>query len=261
MKRPIDALPGWWRDERAAVGSTNDEAMDWFRNGDSGQLWVTGTEQKTGKGRRNRAWHSPPGNLYASLLLVDPAPMQSMSMMPLLAVLALNDAVASLAPLLQDRLLIKWPNDLLLDGGKLAGILLEGSNRTSGEQGVVVGFGVNCEHAPQEALYPTATLAGSGAAIASEALFTALATAVAKRLVQWQQGQAPAAIRRDWLSRATGLNRTITVRFADHEKTGIFRDIASDGQLVLERPDGSTELVSAADVFLHSPNNEVPVTI
>src|SRR6476646_7487966 len=107
------------------LGSTNAEALSLARQGESGPLWVVADRQTAGRGRRGRAWISEPGNLYASLLLTDPAPAERWPQLSFVAALAVYDAVIAVASAFAPRLAIKWPNDLLLDGAKFAGVLIE----------------------------------------------------------------------------------------------------------------------------------------
>ena len=118
----IDGLAGWRHLKLDDVGSTNAEAMQLAGEGDNGRIWVTAKSQSAGRARRGRSWDSEPGNLYASLLLVEPAPVEQMATLPLVVSLALHTAVVEACPELSERLKIKWPNDLLLDGKKLSGI-------------------------------------------------------------------------------------------------------------------------------------------
>src|SRR5215813_6996059 len=111
-----------------SVGSTNVEALTRARAGERGPLWITARTQSAGRGRRGSAWVSPPGNLYATLLLTDPAPTEAAPQLSFVAALALFDAVAECAPQLGPALKVKWPNDLLLGQAKVAGILIESEN-------------------------------------------------------------------------------------------------------------------------------------
>src|SRR6266699_1187512 len=140
------------------LGSTNAEALNLARQGERGPLWVTADRQSAGRGRRRRAWISPPGNLYASLLLTRPAAAQHWPQLSFVAALAIHDAVVEVAADLKPRLAIKWPNDLLLAGAKFAGILIEGEGDVNA---VAVGIGVNCADAsrngmPARAFRPSA---------------------------------------------------------------------------------------------------------
>src|SRR5437016_6850797 len=110
------------------LGSTNVEALHLARQGEHGPLWITADRQTAGRGRRGRAWVSPPGNLYASLLLREPAQPRRAAEICFIAALALSDAIFEIAPRAAAALALKWPNDVLVDGAKTAGILVEGSH-------------------------------------------------------------------------------------------------------------------------------------
>src|SRR5215813_8228038 len=128
------------------IASTNSEALAYARAGEQGPLWITARAQTAGRGRRGRTWVSEPGNLYGTLLLTDPAPPERAAQLSFVAALATHDAVSACAPALGGRLTFKWPNDVLLDGAKLAGILIEAEGTRP--LLVAVGIGVNCRHHP-----------------------------------------------------------------------------------------------------------------
>lgn len=228
------------------LDSTNAEALVRARRGERGPLWITAQRQGAGRGRRGRAWVSEPGNLYASLLLTDPAPPEHWAELSFVAALAVHDAVAGVAPGLKPRLGIKWPNDLLLSEAKFAGILIEGE---SGKNVAVVGVGVNCASHPADTEYPATDLTAGGAAVAVEVLFAALSNAMLGRLAQWNGGEGFSTIRTDWLARAAGLGRALRVRLADRELEGTFEALDARGGLVLRRSDGSVTTVTAGDVM------------
>src|SRR5690242_10790158 len=139
--------------------STNSEALALAGKGEGGPLWITAGRQSAGRGRRGRPWVSEPGNLYATLLLTDPAPPEHWPELSFVAALAIHDAVAEVAPAIRPQLAIKWPNDLLLDSRKFAGILAEGEGGERGDGGAVaVGIGVNCSSHPANTDYPATDL-------------------------------------------------------------------------------------------------------
>src|ERR1700730_8885605 len=137
------------------IGSTNAEALARAQAGERGSLFIVPGRQSAGRGRRGRTWVSEPGNLYATLLVVDPAPVAASPQICFVAALALYDAVldacAGLAPA---RLKLKWPNDLLLDQAKVSGILVEGMTLVGGELAIAIGIGVNCAHHPVDTPFP-----------------------------------------------------------------------------------------------------------
>ncbi|WP_209001803.1 biotin--[acetyl-CoA-carboxylase] ligase [Stappia albiluteola] len=244
----MPSAPGFRYQAFPSVGSTNAVAMDAARSGDAGKLWVISQEQTAGRARRGRGWSSARGNLYASLLLMEPMPEERLGNLPMVAAIALADAVEAACGVL-GLVKLKWPNDLLVDGRKISGILLE-ALPLSGEQGAIVcGFGVNCAHHPDLGLYPAGDLAMFGYRIAPEHLFAHLAKSVAGRLDQWRENDGFAGIRKDWLARASGIGERITVRYPDREIAGVFLGIEQDGRLRLRLDNGLVEHVSAGDVF------------
>ncbi len=228
------------------VDSTNAEALRQARAGVRGPLWIAAAVQTAGRGRRGRAWVSPPGNLHASLLLVDPAPAAVAPQLAFVAGLAVHDACAAVAPGVAPALALKWPNDLLCGGRKLAGILIEGE----GEPVVAaMGIGVNCRHHPAAVETPATDLAEQGATVAATALLQALAAAMAARIRQWDRGEGFGAIRAGWLARAAGLGHMMRARLPDRETRGVFEAIDAAGRLLLRRADGGLEIVTAGEVF------------
>ncbi len=228
------------------LGSTNAEALALVRAGERGPLWITAKVQTAGRGRRGRAWVSPAGNLYATLLLTEPSPPAEAPQLSFVAALALHDAVSEVVPQLAPLLQVKWPNDLLLGGAKLAGILVEGDNEPLFT--VAIGIGVNCAGHPPETNYPATDLAAAGAEVSPERLFAALAHAMARRLAQWRAGIGFASIRADWLKRAAGLGQEIRVRLPQSELTGRFEGLDEAGRLLLAGPAGLTP-IAAGEVF------------
>jgi BirA family biotin operon repressor/biotin-[acetyl-CoA-carboxylase] ligase len=233
------------------LGSTNAEALRLARQGERGPLWVTAVRQTAGRGRRGRAWISAPGNLYASLLLTAPAPAQLWPQLSFVAALATYDAIIEAEARLAPRLAIKWPNDLLLAGAKLAGILIEGQAADGGAaDAVAVGIGVNCISHPADTAYPATDLAAVGARIPPQVLFDALTASMLGRLAQWHRGEGFAAVRADWLARAAGLGEDVRVRLVDREIVGRFAALDDAGGLVLRRRDGEAVTIAAGDVFV-----------
>jgi BirA family biotin operon repressor/biotin-[acetyl-CoA-carboxylase] ligase len=146
--------------ELGDVASTNLECMERARSGDEGRLWITAVRQTGGRARRGRSWVSEPGNLYSSLLLIDPAPWAALASLPLAVTVAVEAAVSSALPAeAAQTLRIKWPNDLLIGGRKTSGILIEAEQLPDGRRAVVIGCGINVAHRPEAGLYPTTCLA------------------------------------------------------------------------------------------------------
>ncbi len=253
------------------IGSTNAEAGTRARGGERGPLWITAEAQTAGRGRLGRSWNSPPGNLYASLLLSDPSPFEHAPELAFVAALALRDAIVAEAPALGPQLSFKWPNDLLLAGAKCAGILIEGEIGAGNTLTVVIGIGVNCAHHPpvasepppdtkpapahatpfgeQAVLFPATDLRAHGADVTPQRLFMRLSAAMCGRITQWGRGEGFTAILGGWLSAAQGLGEPIRVRNGNGEKIGRFVGLDRSGRLVLELSGGTLEKISAGDVF------------
>uniref|UniRef100_UPI002741E0B9 biotin--[acetyl-CoA-carboxylase] ligase n=1 Tax=Pararhizobium sp. IMCC3301 TaxID=3067904 RepID=UPI002741E0B9 len=242
----------------ASVGSTNDLALDAFREGRREALWVTADEQLLGKGRRGRDWVSPPGNFYGSLLLVDPASSETLPQMAFVISLALHKALSrALPPTVQTRLTVKWPNDLLYDRKKVAGILME-ATQLQDRTGIVIGCGVNCVTSPDSMPYAVTNFAAQGHNISVPVMFKLFSAEVAAALADWQAGANFAAIRADWLSRASGVGELITVRLNDRELTGRFDGLDEQGRLLLSHPENGTSVISAGDVFMLPQQSRPP---
>jgi BirA family biotin operon repressor/biotin-[acetyl-CoA-carboxylase] ligase len=236
---------------RDSVGSTNEEAMRLARDGDPGRLWLVAREQLQGRGRRGRSWSSPPGNLYASLLLIEAAPPEHLPELGFVAGVAL---LGTLREILGDdpRLGLKWPNDILFDGAKLSGILLESSLLPGGGTACIAGFGVNCRLHPPNLPYAATDLATIGTVLdAPEDVLLRLSGAMVEMLRVWAGGSGFAAIRARWLAHALGLGEPIHVALGTTNLSGIFETIDSRGRLIL-RDGANTRAIEAGDVFLPS---------
>lgn len=190
--------------------------------------------QTGGRGRYGRVWESPRGNLYLSAVVRD-----FHERTPLLAFVA---GVAAAAALEEFSVALKWPNDILLDGKKLAGILLE-----RGEGKIIIGIGINAACAPtQRVLYPTASLAGK----CSLPELTARVLEQLEKQLDLFQTKGFEPIRKQWVRFAAGIGQPLSVKLPDKQLTGIFRALGQTGALLLELPDGSVQEIAAGDVFL-----------
>jgi BirA family biotin operon repressor/biotin-[acetyl-CoA-carboxylase] ligase len=230
------------------IGSTNAEALARARAGERGPLWITAARQTAGRGRRGKAWISELGNLYASLLLTDAAPAVHLPELCFVMALAVRDAVSAVASSLSASLGLKWPNDLLLDGAKLAGILIEAES-IGARTITAAGIGVNCAHHPDALGYPATNLAAHGHAVGPGVLMTELSRAMVSRFAQWDRGAGFGAIRAEWLTHAAGIGGDIHVRLSDRELTGIFETLDPAGRLMLRLPGGAVEAITAGEIF------------
>ena len=223
----------------AETGSTNDDVAALAASGAAEGLWLRAEQQSGGKGRQGRTWRSPPGNLYASTLVrlrpSDP-PAPSLA---LVAAVALHDAATLFAP--DAGIRIKWPNDLLAGPAKLAGILLERAG-----EAVVIGFGVNLAHFPDDIGRPATSFAALAGTAPEPGIFCeTLAETLGRRLVLWRSaGLGP--IRDAWLAAAHPRGTALVTP----EGEGLFEGLDESGALRLRTPDGAVRLVHAGDVFL-----------
>ena len=234
------------------IDSTNEEARRRAQAGERGPLWLWAKKQVAGRGRRGRAWESPSGNLYCTLLIAPGASAAEAARLSFVAALATQDAVASFVPPAKVR--VKWPNDVLVDGRKVAGILLE----SSGESGsrllpwLAVGIGINVHRPPESATFPATTIASHASAPTPAEMLSYLAEAFDRYFRLWRtNGFAP--IRMAWLEHAAGLGQAVTARLPNETINGIFQGLDADGALLLALPDGSTRAITAGEVFFAAP--------
>jgi BirA family biotin operon repressor/biotin-[acetyl-CoA-carboxylase] ligase len=238
------SVAGWRVARHARLDSTNDEARRRALAGDPGRLWVAAGEQTQGRGRHGRFWRSPPGNLYASALIVDPCEAAVAPQIGFVAGVAL---IAALADLGGVGIALKWPNDALWKGAKLAGLLVEGLAAPAGRLACVVGVGVNCVSAPAGLAYPATDLgAALGAAVAPEAVFRRLAVRFDEALTAWSRGAGFSDIRARWLAVAVGLGQRARVASPRGALEGRFEGLDAGGRLLLATADG-LKTVDAAD--------------
>lgn len=231
------------------VSSTNTECLARARLGDPGGLWITAEKQTAGRGRRGRAWTSETGNLYASLLLVDPAAPELLSSLPLAVSLAVYGALRRLLPGTAEPLEIKWPNDVLIGRKKSCGILLEAELLRDGRRAVVSGIGVNIRHRPDSAPYGVTSLQEQGCTATPDEVFAHLYSEMIDVLNIWDHGRGVTAITRIWREVACGIGGMIRVNLPDRSLDGLFAGIDDDGLLILET-DGRQHHIAAGDVFL-----------
>lgn len=229
--------------------STNSDCLAKARDGDPGLLWITAERQLGGRGRRGRPWVSEAGNLYASLLLVDPAPIQALAVLPLAVALAVRMAIVRALPERADDIGLKWPNDVLINRKKTSGILLEAETLPDGRMALVIGCGINIVHRPETTLYPATSLADEGSTAGADLVFAWLFEAMVDLLNLWDQGRGTAEVVEAWRKHALGLGQPITVNLSDRALEGVFAGIDDAGQLQLRQHNGAVLAITAGDVF------------
>ncbi|WP_245183076.1 MULTISPECIES: biotin--[acetyl-CoA-carboxylase] ligase [unclassified Haematospirillum] len=240
-----EALPKGWRLVFLRETDSTNEEIKRRRNSDPGEGFViVAGSQTAGRGRRGRSWESPEGNLFLSIRLRQSAQgVADSASLSFIAALALLDAFSSMAPALDVAL--KWPNDVLVSGAKVSGILLE-----TDTPWIIVGVGVNVLHRPQvtPTNYPVTSLAEQGISFSALDVASFFCHALYGRLRQWrEEGFVP--IRQAWKSKACGLGGSMVANLPDGSSVcGIFSDLDADGALVLHNEAGQHRIL-AADVF------------
>ena len=259
---PTALLEGYRLEAHDTVGSTNALALERARAGDSGRLWIVSPHQQSGRGRRGRAWETPRGNLAATLLIVDRQELRLAATLGFVAGLALADALSAVVPAGRitvapdggnavggrGRFELKWPNDVLAGGAKLAGILLESAILADGRIALAVGIGVNVVSHPDGLPYPATSLGALNAGCDADTLFLALSDAWADNARLWNGGRGLNDIRRLWLARAAGLGSEVAVKVDGSVVRGIFETIDEDCRFVIRARGGDVVTIAAGDV-------------
>ncbi|MGJ8559491.1 MAG: biotin--[acetyl-CoA-carboxylase] ligase [Litorimonas sp.] len=229
-----------------SVGSTQDEARTLYTSGERGPLWVRADTQTQGRGRRDRTWSSVSGNLFATLLLPNSTDPSQSALHGFAASLAIADTLRTYDP--QRPVTLKWPNDAMIGGAKISGLLIERE-----AEALLIGIGINLISHPNNTLYPATHLLQEmkpETLVAAEPLFTgpesvlALLSSHVLQRVETLRTEGFDPIRKDWLVHAHHLGKSVTV----NGLTGVFTDLAQDGALCLILPDGTESRVHAGDV-------------
>jgi BirA family biotin operon repressor/biotin-[acetyl-CoA-carboxylase] ligase len=242
-----------------SIGSTNAEALERARSGERGPLWLVTDLQTAGRGRRQRAWISPQGNLAATIIEtmdVQPSVAATLGFAAGLALEAALQAVSVESVIRSggsagDNYRLKWPNDVLAGGQKLSGILLEAES-VSGGLAVAVGMGTNVVAFPEDTPHPATSLAKLGVNASAGDLFMALSDSWAEFRGIWDHGQGFAEIRRLWLERAAGLGDIVSIQSSGATIEGTFETIDETGCMIVSRPDGKRIAIAAGDVYFGS---------
>jgi len=239
---------GWLWKDFSCVGSTNDKAQEISETA-SGEYWVISAKRQTaGRGRRGRNWSSLDGNLFMSLLI--PFRLTDCGILAFIISLGLLYTIRSFAE--QADLALKWPNDVLLKGKKISGILLE---KGSGNY-MIAGIGVNLKQAPRldGVAYQAGALAEEGI-LAEREKFLQRYLGEINKLLHLQSRQGNAAIISLWRVYAAGIGKKITVNLPHGMETGVFEGLDDNGMLILQT-ESERKIISAGDVFLLKKEND-----
>ncbi len=222
----------WRLEVRARVTSTNSILLERARQGAPEGLALLARVQTAGRGRHGRRWMSLRGNLHLSVLLRPERPLRDCASLALVVALAARDALADLTPGLALRL--KWPNDLLLDGAKLGGILLETAGSASGREGIVAGLGINLAAHPEDPLRPATSLAAWGLpAPPPEELAERILARLEPRYRRWL-ARGFGDQRAEWIAAGAGLGARARLRLGERELSGRILDVDAEGALWLD---------------------------
>lgn len=230
------------------VDSTNAEAMRRAAAGERGPLWITARQQTAGRGRAGRTWGTPDGNLAATLLFTPGAPPSALAGLSLVAGVAAWEAVAAHLSRSGD-LRLKWPNDLLLDGGKLSGCLIE-STALGPDIVAAIGTGINVAVAPNVPGRAVTCLAAHGGTVDASTLAAGLRHQLGHWIGVWDRGAGLAAVRSAWLDRTFAIGAAIAVNTGAGLLSGTFAGIDRDGALLLGAADGSVRRITFGDVLV-----------
>lgn len=230
------------------IDSTNAEARRRAEAGEVGPIWLLGLRQTAGRGRRGRAWETGDGNLAATLLFSTDKPPAEAAQVSFVAALAVADLLAAYAP--PSRVSLKWPNDPMLGGVKVSGILVESGAHPTGGLWIAVGIGVNLVRAPIQSERSATTLAAHRTAPPPSSLeaIEVLAKAFERWSKVWLSLGFP-AIADAWTSRAHGLGEHCVARLGTETVEGVAEGLDGDGALRLRLPDGRLRRITAGDVF------------
>lgn len=243
------------------IGSTNSEALEAAAAGDPGGIWFAALQQTAGRGRRGRQWINPHGNLAATLLIVPDSDPTSAATLGFVAGVSLNRALSAILPggMVKigidgadvaggGRIALKWPNDVLADGAKLAGILLEANKLPAGRQAIAIGIGVNVVAAPEGLPYPATSLMALGVSRPAEQVFEALSDAWVETFGLWNDGRGIGDVLKHWRASAAGIGAPVAVNQNGEVLRGIFETIDDDGRLIVRAEDNRRIAITAGDV-------------
>lgn len=228
--------------ELQTAGSTNDYARRLAREGAASGTIIWAHEQTAGRGRQGRPWTSMPGNLFMSMILRPRVGVEHVGQLSFLSAVALANVLERIIPA-SAQIGLKWPNDLLINRKKAAGILIETENRMPW---VVVGIGVNVASAPPDAV----SLRAAGAKTCEAGHILGLLAKEMQVMVENWEKTGFKTIREAWLKRAYGLGEEVTARMPQETLTGIFKGIDQSGALQLQMPDGAVKTINSAEVFV-----------
>ncbi|MET0567453.1 MAG: biotin--[acetyl-CoA-carboxylase] ligase [Hyphomicrobiaceae bacterium] len=233
------------------IDSTNSEAMRRALAGETGPLWLSANVQMQGRGRSGRSWVSPRGNLYASLLFAPRCTPATVHQLSLLAGIAAHDAIGS-SGAGPPGLRLKWPNDVLMGGAKVAGVLAESIAGRDGAPLAILGIGINLASSPAQSGQAATHLSAHGIDLEPEAALDVLDACICRWLAVWDRGNGFAAIRTAWLERAGPEGENLAINAGGGRIEGRFAGLDADGSLLLRDAEGCARRFTFGDVTVVS---------
>lgn len=231
-----------------SMDSTNAEAIRLAKSGITGNLLIVAVEQTSGRGQRGRHWVSLKGNLHLSIMLESDKNLKQLSQLTFLTANVLADTIESFCTTPEAKIELKWPNDVLVNGKKVAGILLE-SIKVDNNQYVIIGIGVNIKHAP---IIENRLVASLKEVIEyngnAEELMDRLVKHFDRCYLEWERDQDFSKIRTKWLTRAHDMNKIVTIDNGEGRISGLFRGIDEEGSIIIELASGQISKLNYGEI-------------
>ncbi|WP_409362028.1 biotin--[acetyl-CoA-carboxylase] ligase [Bartonella heixiaziensis] len=246
---------GYTVESYGTVDSTNLVAQRKAQAGHKGYLWIVAQEQSQGRARRGRTWSSPKGNLYSSLLLTDDIVHQTAAQLGFVAGISVVEAIKQF---IKDKtqtnsiVSLKWPNDILLQGAKSSGVLLEIFKLPSQQYALVIGIGINVKYNYEDAPYPTSSLKNINLHVEAEQIFTVLTESFSKNYLLWKQSGGCDIIREKWLLYSAHLGQYVKIINDEKIIEGIFDGLDNDFNCIIKQKNGQQAIITAGDVHFGS---------
>lgn len=231
----------WRLEQYPELGSTSDEIVTRAKAGEAAGLAILALKQTAARGSRGRAWTAPAGNLNLSVLLRPSCPASEAGLFSLMAGVAVVEALEGLGA---KNLALKWPNDILCETAKLAGILIDAAPEEGRLSWLSIGIGVNLRTAPEISGRLTTALAAQGIDTTPQIL----AEAILARLDVWQLASA-VTIRQAWLTRGPAMGTVLDIAYAGRRIQGLFAGLSAQGELLLQR-ENQIEVLNTGEVLL-----------
>lgn len=230
------------------IDSTNKEARRLIENGVTGKFIVTSYKQIAGYGRQNREWYSPEGNLYLSLILNPGCTLEKSSELSFVTAVALKEM---LNPILADKIKLKWPNDVLINGQKIAGILLESTSKQNSRtaENIIIGLGININVCPKDIEYPATSLKELKVKNLIPEYYLDLFMQNFVKIYSIWKKEGFSVIREEWMKNAYNKNKVVTAVTKQERISGVFENINEKGQLVLKLSNNERYLISGGNVY------------